>query len=59
MAVRLGPILECDICGVRWMHTGETLPERCANPKFRHRKWNSQGVDETVPPVAPKKRKRK
>ena len=57
MAIRMAPVLECDICAHRWLQAKQDgLPVRCAGPEH-HRKWNKEGIDETVP-VPKKKRKR-
>ena len=49
MAIRMAPVLECDICAHRWLQAKQDgLPVRCAGPEH-HRKWHKEGIDETVP----------
>ena len=45
MAIKYGvKVLECDVCGHRWLPKGEKEPERCPVRSCWSRRWNDSQV---------------
>ena len=62
MAIKYGiKVLQCDVCGHRWLPEGDNLPKQCPSRKCRSAKWNHketttvrvEAIQAAIPSVQP------